>query len=390
MKRILCAALAAVMIFALCICASAESFIYGGTSWTDSENTQNPITVKKAATTVVHDGIISEGEYENANIYNTPDANCYLHVVYLSPGDFLLAEAMVQTVEYYFSWNDTSLNLAARAKLFVPDADGNPTPGISQKLSEGTNDPPGDDFLFGGAGMNIYFGEFDTPTWFYYSISKNTDTDAYLEGHYGQLGLTGAYNPEPGTDYAISYDYATSYVTYEWTIPITSFLEHTPAAGDELSGSIGLMGGYGDDNEHSCYGVSLGDEAFMVAGRNRIGSVTFVLSDETVGNDGGDDTTAPGTTEPGDTTAPGTTEPGDTTEPGQTTGVTAVAVTDDEGHVTYIDPTTGETVAVEDGGQTGAPVSGTAPRTGDPMIILAAVTAVGAAGAAFISKKRRG
>ena len=365
MKRIFSAALAAIMIFALCICASAESFIYGGTSWTDSENSQNPITVKKAATAVVHDGIISEGEYENALIYNTPDENCYLHVVYLNPGDFILAEAMISTVEYYFSWNDTNLNLAVRTKLFVPDEDGNAVPGISQKLSAGTADPPGDDFLFGGAGMNVFFGEFNTPSWFYYTISKNSDTGEYMEGHYGQLGLTGAYNPEPGTDYSVTYDFATSYVTYEWTVPMTSFVDHTPAAGEEFKGSIGVMGGYGDDNEHSCYGVSLGDDGFMVAGRNRIGSATFVLSDETVGGNGGGETTAPGTTEP---------VPTETNERGEP--VPVPTETNERGEpvpVTPVNPGNG----------------GKAPGTGDPMIILAAVTAVGAAGAAFISKKRK-
>ncbi len=376
MKKIISTVLAAALLLTLCVAASAESFIFGGSSWTDQENTQNPVTVKKAATAVVHDGIIAEGEYENAGICTDEDGACFLHIVYFTPEVFPFAEAMLPTVEYYFSWSDTNLNLAVRAKLFVKDEAGNPVPGISQLLSPGAGDPPGDDFLFGGAGLNIFFGEFNTPSWFYYSISKNSETGEYMEGHYGQLGLTGAYNPEPGTDYAIDYDFATSYVTYEWSVPITSFLDHAPAAGDEFKGSIGVMGGFGDDKEHTSYGVSLGDDGFMVAGRNRIGSATFVLSDETVGGNGGGETTAPGTTEPvpTETNERGEPVPTETNERGEP--VPVPTETNERGEpvpVTPVNPGNG----------------GKAPGTGDPMIILAAVTAIGAAGAAFISKKRK-
>jgi len=56
--------------------------------------------------------------------------------------------------------------------------------------------------------------------------------------------------------------------------------------------------------------------------------------------------------------------------------------------VSHVDKTTGETISAEEAQKISAPVSNnTAPRTGDPMIIVAAVSALGACGAVVIKRK---
>ncbi|MBR6290123.1 MAG: hypothetical protein IKR53_01645, partial [Clostridia bacterium] len=107
----------------------------------------------------------------------------------------------------------------------------------------------------------------------------------------------------------------------------------------------------------------------------------IVLSDESIRDSGGGDVPTSDTY----TVGPITTD----TDPD---GNPVPTETDPEGNPipvqTETDPE-GNPIPVDTGANNGGNNGGTAPRTGDPMIIIAAVSALGACGA-FVIKRRRG
>ena len=333
---------------------------------------------------VVKDGIIGENEYEKLNVVLDED-NCPLHLVYGQSEDFLLAENMLPTMEYYASWSEGQINIAVKTR---PDD-------IKQVIHMADSANP-DDFCKNVAltiaSDPVQTREKGKQSNFYFAVSLTTDTNEYQVAWYdtddNQRGNSGTYAPTPGQDFVINY--TSDGVIFEWSIPFAEICAgNTAAAGDSVYLTITATAGQSESADgESVYGISMGDFGYMVSQKDAVNNAAFLLSDETIGSSGGggDDTTAPGTTEPGATTAPVTEDPDATTAPIDTSKVEVV--TDKDGNVSYIDKTTGETISAEEAQKISAPVSNnTAPRTGDPMIIIAAVSAIGACGAAVIKRK---
>ena len=353
MKKLVTILLSLLMLASLlAVAASAQSYNPHG-NWDLSQVGQ--IKVKKAdPAAVVKDGIIGEGEYERYDLDLDPTST-FLHIAYGTGDNFDDATAMLATMEFYFSWDEVhGFNFAIRNK----------PPVLQQVLGVKDQDPPEDDFCQNTA-YNVRVNDPNgSPTpLFYYSVAKRTDTGEYLEGHWNQLGLTGHYNPVADVDYCITYSDGTSLL--EWSIPFENYIENG-GPGSVLGFSISATGGTGTEvnwEDHNFYAIALGDMGYDVNPRFRINDAEFLISDDPIKDviiiDDPTDT-QPGT-EPG-TTAPGATEPGQTSEPGQEPGTPGTP-----------------------GQQT--PGGTAAPRTGDPMVIIAAVSAIGACGAVVIKRK---
>ena len=377
MKKLITVILSVVMLASLLAAAVSAQSYNAKTHWDLS--TMGQIEVKKAdPNDVVKDGIIGENEYVKYDVDLNPDSSP-LHITFMSGTNFTDATAMLETMEFYFSWDEVhGFNFAIR----------NTPPVLQQVLGVKDQDPPEDDFCQNTGYVVRSQDPNDTKvTRFYYALGKRTDTGDYLEGHWNQLGLTGAYDPTPGVDYVISYSGNTSLI--EWSIPFEHVVENG-GPGTVLRYTLSATGGTTQEanwDYPDYYAISLGDMGFGVDGKSRINDAEFLIVNDPIKDDiiiDDPTDTQPGT-EPG-TTAPGATEPGSTTSPIDTSKVEVV--TDKDGNVTYVDPTTGETISEEEAKQISAPVSNnTAPRTGDPMIIIAAVSAIGACGAVVIKRK---
>ena len=345
--------------------------------------------VKKAATgVVVHDGVISPGEYTEVEINRDSD-NTDLLLSWDGPGS-LLEDAceFLQNVHFYTSWDENGINLAAQATLLEdPHCEGTfPT----EYTEYNGMTFPGDEFFMFQFGCIF---KIEVPSEgvdgavLYRAIGINTETGEQLYGWYWDHGRTGALNQTAGTDYFTRVDGRT--VTYEMTLPFESVLEpgqisgSLPVDGSEFYFTISLTGGSKgvNHNDNETYAVSLGDGGYMTVARlisNFSGALGVITNESVTGDEPGETTpvTEPGTTEPG-TTEPGATEPGNTSDPGNT-------VEPGNNDPTNPDPVQGP------GTTNQTPGAGTrAPTTGDPMILIAAVSGL-SAGAAVVIRKRRG
>ncbi|MBR3417052.1 MAG: hypothetical protein IKH09_10195 [Clostridia bacterium] len=358
MKKTLALILAIVMTAALAVTALADSINPEGHT---PEGTT--VTVKKAdASLVQKDGIISEGEYEKADI-DVNENTTILHSVFWSSGDLDTALAMLPTMEYYFSWSDGQINVAVRTQ----------PKDIHQVIDVETGDYP-EDWFCKNTAFTISSDVKQTRDKhavcnFYFAVAKRTDTGAYQVGYYGadQRGNSDSYIPQAGTDFVINYD--GSYVILEWSIPFSEIAEGGAAgAGDSVYLSIGAESGAGDTRDaDSCYAVSLGDFTYGVSQKAATNHAAFLLSDEAI----------PAPANPTPITPEPPVTPVNPDNPNPTPA--------NPDNPTPADPGNSGTTP-SNGGNGGN--GGTAPRTGDPMIIMAAVAAVSAAGAFIVRKKR--
>ena len=365
MKKLISIIVCALMlgtIFALSVSAMSYN---PQTHWDLSRVGQ--ITVKKAdPADVVKDGVIGENEYVRFEPDLNPDST-FLHMIYMTGTDFDNAMTMLQTMEYYFSWDEVhGFNFAIR----------NTPPVLQQHLKPKDEDPPQDDFVQNAA---YVFGTSpesngDVPT-LYYAVARNTDTLEYMEGHYNQFGPRGSYDPVPDVDYCITYSGNTSLL--EWSIPFEDIFPNL-GEGSVLRCTISVTAGETEVPDFSSmYGIVLGDMGFGVGQKVRVNDAEFLISGETIKEPGS--TTGPGSTaepgtEPGSgsATEPGATEPGnpgspaDPADPANPAGPSAPA---------------GPADPVAPGNASGA------PKTGDPAMILAALSALGACGAAALKRR---
>ena len=364
MKKAFAVLLSAVFLFTLAAVPSlANSY--------RADDTPVTVTVRKAdPSLVVKDGVIGDGEYERFDVDLDPNTSP-LNRNFWSSDDIDDVETMLSTMEYYFSWDDVhGFNFAVRNKPVA----------LKQIIPEGTGDPPEDGFNKNVAYTFIADLQPNlrilADTLLYYAVCKRTDTGAYQEGHYNQLGLKRNYNPTEGVDYVISYG-DDGYSTIEWSVPFDNFVEDTPADGTVFYFSIGAQAGNSETAAgERCYAIALGDWSWLVGARSSKNHVTGTLSSEMIvptGNGGQNGGQNDG-------------QGGDRDNQG---GQQQVVIdtdkyevkTDESGKEIIIDKTTGEEVD-----RSTLPV---AARTGDPMVVMAAVAAVSAAGAFMIRRKKR-
>jgi len=406
MRKIL-SLIVAVMMTAtmLVISASAESIIFGG------EYCDISVDVKKAdSSAVIKDGIISENEYERANISVSLE-DSMLGLGFSTSEVYINAEEMLKTVEYYFSWDEVhGFNFAVKFK---------PTT-ILQEFeqpekqfldAEGIEINGVDDFL-NQTGIHVSVGEnlrlydklresFEGGFIYRWAVAKRTTDGKYISSYYTKGGLL-ANTPVPGEDYIIEYT-DDGYVICEYSI---DFAEINPNAnaGSELYISIGVTGGTStpDTLHSSSYSVNLGEYTYYMLRGKDSQNGRFILMEEQIPNNAvatetttddatTDDATTAGVTTAGVTTAVTTEAP---TQPATSTVVTeAVKVTDTDGNVAT-DANGDEITTIITSIVTDAPTqsAGTdddkAPATGDPMIIVAVVAAISACGA-VVAKKRK-
>ncbi len=360
MKKILALVLTVVMMAALAVAALADSM--NPTGHTPDGTT---VTVKKVdASALKKDGVISSGEYEKADI-DVGEDTTFLHSVYWSSGDLDPALAMLATMEYYFSWSDGQINVAVRAQ----------PKDIHQVIDVETGDYP-EDWFCKNTAFTISSDTQQTRAKgtvcnFYFAVAKRTDTGAYQVGYYGadQRGNSDSYIPQAGTDFVIAYD--GSYVILEWSIPFSEIANGGSAgAGDSVYLSIGAESGAGETKDaDSCYAVSLGDFTYGVSQRAAVNHAAFLLSDEVIAASG-DTPITPSNGGNGGNGGNGAAD----LDPEK-----YEVRTDENGNQIIIDKATGQQVD---------PSSVKPAKTGDPMVIMAAVAAVSAAGAFIVRKKR--
>ena len=358
------------------------SFAPNGTGWDPNE----VITVKKAdPADVVKDGVIGDGEYER--YYPDLDAEdnmtSPLFVVAFGANSLDNCLAMFPTMEYYFSWDEThGFNFAIRNKPVE----------IKQVLGVKEGESPEDDFCRGLAYIINFDTEYEAHPILYYALGKRTDTGDYLEGYYvnpggpTQLGAKNTYNPTPGVDCVINYDYATGYSTVEWSVPFEDIHVDPIGAGSTIKATLTATAGTAEtpgaahDDEDS-YAVTLGDFGYGVNVKMMHNHVPYLLADtmiEKTGNGGG---------EGGGNGGGGNGGQGGGTQGGGESGGQSGGA---QGGGESGGNSGGTQGGGESGGQGGGTPSGnTAPRTGDPMAIMAAVATVSAAGAFIVRRKVR-
>ncbi len=359
-----------VLIVSLTVPAFCRSINYMG-------ETREGITfeVKKTSGVTV-DGIISSGEYEKLDIATNEES--FLNLCFGSGAVFEDAENMLKTMEYYASWTDGRINIAVRNK---------PTKLIQEigvKNGEYTEDYFCQNVAYTISSDITQNKDPGTPCNFYFAICKRTDTGEYQLGYYGsdQWGNSNAYKPVAGVDFAISYDYSSGYATMEWSIPFAEICEEGSAkAGDCVYLSIGAEAGEGDGTDPNvnpgagmdkAYAVSLGDFTFLVEGKYRNNHASFQLTNDMIGD-------SPVDPEESDVDNPD--PPADTSPVVNPDPEKYEVKTNENGEVVVTDKETDKEV---DRGSLPA-----APKTGDPMIVLAIFAAASAAGAAALGIKRK-
>ncbi len=279
MKRFLAFFISALMLLSAFAVASFANSYNARDYWNIDE--VGVINVKKAdPANVVKDGQIGENEYERYDLDLDPDTS-YLHLFYMEGDTYQNAEDMLGTMEYYFSWDEVhGFNFAIRNKPAL----------IHQTLRPNDSDPPEDPFcwdlsyVFAADTLNGMNGGSEH-TVLYYALAKTTDTNEYIEGHYGptQLGQNGDYDPTPEVDYCITYS-DDGYSTIEWSVPFED-LYPGAGAGTDLKITLSALAGNTDDPEDrsTSYGVILGDYGYGVALKSQHNHAAFKLSDETIG-----------------------------------------------------------------------------------------------------------
>ncbi len=372
-KKIMAALTAALLI------ASLLALQVSAGAMNPADGCKTEVTVKKAAPgAVVHDGVISEGEYEEIEVSRDSDTTDLLLSWNGSGNMLLLACDFLKDVHFFISWDDENVNFAARATLLEDPYCNGTMEGTDQR------DYIGDEFFMFQFG---FMAKIENPDdweheFLYRTFGKNTETGEYLVGQYWADGHTGSLTMTQGKDFEIGIDGRT--VTYEVSYPLASVL-----AADQLSGGAPVDGakfcftlsmtggsmGTGWD-AGATYAVSLGDGGYMTSMRS-IGNYSgawATLSGETLV----DEPVGPGPDNPNpddptpDNPTPDNPNPGDQTPGDREPENNNPSNNAPEGSGNGGDKTPGKT----------------APKTGDPMIVIAAVAALSAAGA-FITKKRR-
>ena len=344
--------------------------------------------VKRAAPgAVVHDGVISPGEYTEIEINRDSETTDML-LTWNGSGALLESACeFLKNVRFYISWDENGVNFAAQATLLEdPHCEGT----YPEKLQEYEGKQfVGDEFFAFQFGCIIKIENPDNwgSEYLYRSFGKNTETGETLVGAYWADGHTGSLNLTEGTDYYVGINGRT--VTYEVTYPLDSVLQsnqlngNLPVDGTEFYFTVSLTGGSKGHNfdESETYAVSLGDGGYMTTERiigeysGALGKISMENVVESGTTPDPDPVPDPGTG-PDTGTEPGTTEPGNTEAPGNTS---------DPGNndPTNPDPVQGPVTPGQN------PVTGTkAPATGDPMIVVALVSALGAGAAVVIGKRR--
>ena len=371
MKKVLAIILTVIMMTATAVVALADSVNPSG--YTPDGTTATVKYVDKSV--LKKDGVIGSDEYERLDI-DVGEDTTILHAAFASAIALEDALNMLQYMEYYASWSDGQINIAVKSR---------PTE-IKQVIPVETGEYPEDNFCkntaFTVSSDTQQEREQGTVCNFYFAFALRTDTNEYQVGYYGadQRGNSESYLPVAGQDFAISYP-GDGTAIFEISIPFSEICEGGAAeAGDSVYLSIGAEGGSGDTKDSdTSYSISLGDFTYYVSQRSAVNHAAFLLSDEAIesGNGGGDDTG----NDTGDETGNETTGGGNTPSEGGNTpsegGNTPSEGGSTPGNTTGGDSTPGNTT----GGKT-------APKTGDPMIVMAAVAALSAAGAFIVGKKR--
>ena len=386
MKKILSLlVLCALLLATLGISASAAAYY-------DISNTNTRVTVKKSDSVVI-DGVISEGEYEEYT-----DGYTEWYVAENASDYFDDAEAMAQSAKWYFSWDGEYLNIAVQYDA-CRGADQDYAGGYIYSDKEMSDDPSYvrcDDCLGYGPGINIVSGEISPAdeAWsrLYYVVSENSTTGEKIHGTYSsQNGQNMDYKAEE-SDFDFTYN--DTVVTAEYRLPIAELLEtfKPNQAGQMFKASIVLQAGVGTAEESETintysWGVRLGQFAYNSdSGNLEKVHATFRLVDEEVPNDKPDvttpDLTTPDLTTP-DVTTPDVTTPDVTTPDVTTPDVTTPDVTTPD--VTTPDVTTPDVTTPDVTTPDNTP---DAPPTGDIMVVAAVVSAISACGV-MIAKKRR-
>ena len=399
MRKLLSLIVAAMMIAAMfAISASAESIIFGG------EYCEISLDVKKAdSAAVIKDGIISENEYERADI-SVSEADSMLGLGFSAAESYIDAEAMLATLEYYFSWDEVhGFNFAVKFKpTSIIQEFEQPTEQYLE--SENVMINGYDDFL-NQTGIHVSVGEelrlynklheeFEGGFIYRWAVAKRTTDGQYISSYYTKGGLI-ADTPVPGEDYIIEYT-DDGYVICEYSI---DFAEIKPdaRAGDELFISIGVTGGTSTpETLHSnSYSVNLGEYTYYMLRDKEAQNARFVLLDEQIPNDASSEDTTVSTetaaTENVTTTVATTPAP---TQPA-TTAIESVEVDVTDGDGNVVTDTDGNavtevitTIITEAPTQSAGTEDDKAPVTGDPMIIAAVVAAISACGV-VVAKKRK-
>ena len=381
MKKIMAVAL---VVFMMASLMAVTSF---GSAYRGSDLDHNLMAKKADPADVVKDGIIGENEYVEFELGRDEDTTP-INVIYYAADVFQASLDMMKTVGFYFSWDDVhGFNFAVRYK---------PTK-FFQVQSEGETDPPKDYFLINdGVAINFDTEQMATggsQPLLYYTIAKRTDTGEYLRGYYGteQLGLHAYYNPTPGEDFVIVYDDATGFITVEWSIPLDNLFT-TWGDGTEINFSIAAIAGereQGSDTSplDGAYANALGYKSWGNDQRQGGDHAQIVLSDESIRDSGGGDVPTSGTPTvgpvPTETDTNGDPVPVPTETDKEGNPVPVQTETDKEGNPVPVD-TNGNG---NGNGNGNSGNGGTAPRTGDPMIIIAAISAIGACGAVVIKRR---
>ena len=290
MKKFMSAAIICMMLVSvLAIGASAESFIPGG------EYCDLSIEVKKAdSAAIIKDGIISENEYEKADI-SVSEADSMLGIAWSQNVEmYPLASEMLKTVEFYFSWDEIhGFNFAAKFKphIIMQEFE-QPEKFYSEYDDTWMNG--GDDFL-NQTGIHVSVGEelklysllhsgeeYDHGFIYRWAVAKRTTDGQYISGYYTKGGLVGD-TPVPGEDYIIEYT-DDGYVICEYSI---DFAEIKPdaRAGDQLYISIGLTAGTSDKPNENSYSINLGEYTYYMLRDKEAQNGRFVLLDEQIPND---------------------------------------------------------------------------------------------------------
>ncbi|MBQ8524877.1 MAG: hypothetical protein IJ457_09685 [Clostridia bacterium] len=410
MKKIITVlVLAAMLLVTLGVSASAETYLANGYCQAEFEiKKADPANVKK-------DGIIGEGEYEKVEVSKDD-----LAINFISANCYLTADAMADTMEYYFSWDEVNgLNFAVKYDAY-PVAAGEALgytadqimDGFKTTVEQGTpneNGVPMDNFCFNvGVVFASGWDEDANTQSFYYAVGKKIDGSSYLNGHWGQLGKDGNYEPVGGKDFEISYSGTT--VTCEWSIPFAEFDFPGAAAGSSIDFSIAACAGGAEVedslesdagqffNAGSSWSVSLGQKNFLVQVSGDAQRARATLLDEMIAGPVVDTPTVENTTTTPDAPVT-TTTPAPATTPAPTQPATTaiesveVEVTDGDGNV--VTDTDGNavtevitTIITEAPTQSAGGNAGGSPVTGDPMIIAAVVAAISACGV-VVAKKRK-
>ena len=388
MKKIITLVLAVMLLATLAISTMAETYM-------EKPSCEYEVTVKKADPAVVKkDGVIDleAGEYIKAEVpFEELAVNFNISDVYTA------SDAMAHTMEYYFSWDEThGFNFAV--KYFAKGSyDGTDYDGYYTNIPAGTGstDPavPQDNFM---CNMGLCFASGvhkETEGWslLYYAIGKTLDGSSYLNGHWGQLGNSGTYNPVGGQDFEVAYPGDGS-VIYEWSIPFSEFIDVAPDNGVSFGFTLSAAAGSdtADAYFNNCWSVALGQCAWLVQTSPDNRHATAILSTDPIKASAPVVTTAPDTTTPDDpvTTAPVTTAPATSsvvTSFDKVTDTDGNVMTDGDGNdVTTIVTSILTDAPTQDNNDNGV----TSPVTGDPMVIAAVVAAISACGA-VVAKKRK-